>query len=440
MGRPRTPTWYYAVGMFGTSLPINMFLAYMAFYYIDTRALDVRAYAAVMVGYAVIDAVDNPVYSYLSDRTRTRWGRRRPWLAVGAPTLALSLVAFFSAPEALTATGLLVWFAVFAILTETFDSLVNTSYGALLPELFVDEAARARVNALRQGFQLIAVIISVALTPVVVEVIGVSTTAIVYGSLGAAVILVTVIGVREDPGRWATRQPRAVESVKAILGSTAFWPIAIAGGAYASAITLLLAGILFFVKYTLALPPANATYLLATVILVSIAFLAGWSRAVARFGVVRVWRWSLAVFALAFVPFFFASSLPAAIAAGIGVGLGYSGVIATADLVVARFIDTDARRSGVHREAMAIAAFGFFNRLSAVAKSAAFVAVFALYGFVSGDEPGQRPGEAARFLAAAGPFGLALIAAVAARFVRLPAPATTGDGATATTRTAGPPG
>src|SRR5690606_5789466 len=123
------------------------------------------AYGVVMVIYAVIDAIDNPVLGYLSDRTRTRFGRRRPWLLVGAPLLAASMIAFFSAPTSLDGMGLVLWFAVFAILCEAFDSLLNANYGALLPELFPHERARSKANSLRQGFQLIALVISLAITP-----------------------------------------------------------------------------------------------------------------------------------------------------------------------------------------------------------------------------------------------------------------------------------
>lgn len=410
----------YAVGMFGTSIPIGMFLAYMAFFYIDRLGLDARVFAAVMIGYAVVDAVDNPVYGYLSDRTRTRFGRRRPWLVAGAPLLALSLVLFFSPPADVEGFRLVLWFAVFAVLTETLDSLVNANYGALLPELFPDQRRRATANSLRQGAQLVALVVSVALTPLVTSLIGYQTTAIVYGALAAAAILFTAFGAHEDPAAQASREPRILESVRAIFGTATFWRIAVTNGAYASAMALVVAGAPFFVKYALGLPDANATYLLATVILMSIGTLALWTRVVHRRGPLPVWRVSLVVLALSLVPMYLASTLLGAVAAGALLGLGYSGVIATADLVMARLLDADAARTGMRREGMFIAAFGFFNRLSAVVKSLAFLAIATVFGFVSGDEPGPQPGEAARFLMTVFPFALVVVAAITARSVRLP--------------------
>ena len=418
--RPTRP-WRYGVGMFGTSIPINMFVTFMAFFYIDRLGLPAGQFAAVMLGYAVVDAIDNPVYSYLSDRTRSRFGRRRPWLVVAAPLLAVSLVAFYSPPaQAQQGWGLVAWFGVFAVLTQTLDSMVNVNYGALLPELFPEPRRRATANALRQGAQLVALIIAIALTPIVAGAIGYQRTALAYGALAAAVIIFTALGSHEDPRAMASRGPRLGESVRAILGTPVFWPIALTLGLYAGAIALILAGTPFLVKYALELPDENASFLLGTVILMSIGTLVVWTRLVHRYGPLRIWRVSLAVLAAALVPMYFANSLPTALAAGALVGLGYSGVIATADLVVARVLDADAARTGLRREALFLAAFGFFARLGGVLKSLAFLSVVAIYGFVSGDEPGTRPDEAARFLTAAFPFALVVVAAITSRFVRLP--------------------
>lgn len=422
-----TRSWRYAIGMFGTSIPINMLVAFMAIYYtVELSVLTTAHIAGVMLVYAVIDALDNPVYGYLSDRTRTRWGRRRPWLVIGGPLLGLGLVAFFSPPGSLSPTGYLVWFAVMAILTQTADSLVNTNYGSLLPELFPQERRRARVNALRQAFQLVAIVVGVALTPALADLVGYPTTAMIYAPLAVAAILVAATGAREDMDRQHTPQPRLLPSVRAIFGAKTFWAIAITNGLYAGAIALLLAGTPFFVRYTLGLSPVNATILLATVILTSAVFLAFWAARVAKRGALRVWRLALAILAVSFIPMYFANSLLTAVAAGLLVGLGYSGVIATVDLVVARFIDADAAETGEHREGMIIAAFGFFNRLNALAKSLGFLGMFAIFGFANADDPGPRPGEAARFLMLVMPFVLVSLAALVSRLVRLPEPSTGG--------------
>lgn len=423
-----TPAWRYAIGMFGTSIPINMIKGSMILYYVDILGLDVRAYGVVMVVYAVIDALDNPLLGHLSDRTRTRFGRRRPWLLIGAPMLAACMIAFFSAPESLQGVGLVLWFAVFAILCEAFDSMLNANYGALLPELYPRERDRAVANSLRQGFQLVALVISLAVTPLLTTSVfgteestqGFRTTAIVYGVIALAVIVFMALGARESP-RYSTRErPRLLPSVWSIVRNRLFWTVGLTGACYGIAMALVLSGIQLYVRYSLGLPVGNALYLQGVVILISAGGLVAWTRVVARRGALWTWRLAFAVLAAGFAALFFATGLGTAIAAGVIVGAGWSGMLATNDLIVARVLDADAARNGEHREGLFLSAFGFFTRLNGIVTGLALTSLGVFFGYNSGDDPGADPGLAFRVYLCVYPFVLTAAGAVAARFVSVP--------------------
>jgi GPH family glycoside/pentoside/hexuronide:cation symporter len=60
-----------------------MLKTYAAIYYVDRLGLTTLQLSAILFVYTFIDAIDNPVYGFLSDRTRSRWGRRKPWLVIG---------------------------------------------------------------------------------------------------------------------------------------------------------------------------------------------------------------------------------------------------------------------------------------------------------------------------------------------------------------------
>lgn len=426
----RTPPWRYAIGMLGTSIPINLVRGSVILYYVDILGLDVRAYGIVMTVYAVIDALDNPVLGYLSDRTRSRYGRRRPWLVVAAPLLAASLVALFAVPSGLDGIGLVVWFAVFAILCEAFDSVLNANYGALLPELFPVERKRAVANGLRQGFQLLALVISLAVTPVLTTSVfgteetttGFTTTAALYGVLACAVIVFMALGVRENPQYATDRRPALWSGILAILRNPLFWKVGLVGACYAVAMGLVLSGVQLYVKYSLGLQVENALYLQGVVILVSAAGLALWTRVAAHRGALWTWRVAYAVLAVSFAGLFFANSLVTAMVAGAVVGLGWSGMLATNDLVVARVLDADAAAHGEHREGLFLSAFGFFGRLNGVLIGLSLTSLGVFFGYNSGADPGDDPGLAFRVYLCAYPFVLTTIGAVASRFVHVPAP------------------
>lgn len=411
----------YAVGMFGTSIPINMFKTYAAAYYVIGRGVTTQQLSLILFIYTFIDALDNPIYGFLSDRTRTRWGRRRPWLILGAPLLALCFIAFFNAPSFLSGDSLFGYMLLMYILTGTLDSLINANYGALFPELFISDAQRAKTNALRQAFQLAAMVISIALTPLVTDKLGYGMTALVYGTLAVFVIIYCALGCREVPTPETEKKPALIRTLKEIFTNPRFWIFGLANAFYSAAMSLVMSAVPFFVKYTLGLEGMASTVLLGVVLLLAMGGVAVWALAVRRIGLMPAWRRALFILALSFVPLYFVRGLAGAALACVGVGFGFAGAITTMDLIGARIMDEDTRRWGLRREGIYSSTMGFMNRLSGLFTSLAFLLVGRLYGFESGDVPGPSPDAAARFLMVIFPFAVMLFSALFSRFLSFPA-------------------
>lgn len=398
MKTEKLKSFNYAIGMFGTSIPINMLKTYAAIFYVDRLGLTTPQFASILFIYTFIDAIDNPVYGFLSDRTRTRWGRRRPWLVIGTPLLVLGLIAFYSTPEFLTGQSLLAYAMLFYIFTGTVDSVINANYGALFPELFRTDAIRASTNALRQAFQLVAMIISIALTPMITSAIGFKLTAIIYGILGGVVILYMSLTAKEVRIEEYDAKPALWSSLLDLFKNAKFWLVGFTNAFYSAAMSLVLVSLPFFAKYTLGISDSQQTILYAAVLIIAIVCVAVWARLVRRFSLIPVWRISLASLALAFIPLYFANSLPTAIVGSALVGFGFAGVITTMDLIGAKVIDEDTQKYNLRREGIISNALGFMNRLNGLFTSLAFVLVFKLFGFESGENPGSAPDQAARFL------------------------------------------
>lgn len=372
-----------------------------------------------------IDALDNPIYGYLSDRTRSRWGRRRPWLAIGTPLLILTFIAFYNIPAFLAGNSIFAYAMLFYILAGTLDSVINANYGALFPELFRDDASRAKTNAMRQAFQLVAMIISIALTPVVTEALGYGLTAIVYGILGGAVILYMTFTCREKDPEPEEARPSLGQALKDLLTNKKFWIAGFANAFYSAAMSLVLASVVFYVEYALGLSSGQSTFLLAAVLVVAIAGVSLWVWLVKKFSLIPVWRGALAILALTFIPLYFASGLATAIIFSAFIGLGFAGVITTMDLIGAKIMDEDTQKHGLRREGIISSALGFMNRLNGLFTSAAYLLVSRIYGFESGANPGPRPDEAARFLMTLVPPALMVISFAFSWFIdfKKPTPA-----------------
>jgi GPH family glycoside/pentoside/hexuronide:cation symporter len=398
MSEPRAKSFNYAIGFFGMSIPINMLKTFAFTFYVLERGVTTTQWASMMLIYAFIDALDNPIYGFLSDRTRTRWGRRRPWLAIGTPLLILFFIAFYNLPAFLAGNSIFAYCMLFYILTGTLDSVILANYGALFPELFREDASRAKTNALRQAFQLVAMIISIALTPMVTEALGYGLTSILYGILAGVVILYMTFTSRERKPELQEAKPGLWKALKDLLTNKKFWIAGLANAFYSAAMSLVLASVAFYVQYALGLSSGNSTFLLAAVLVVAIAGVALWAWLVRKFTLMPVWRAALAVLAIAFIPLYFANSLVTGIIFSAFVGLGFAGVITTMDLIGAKIMDEDTQKHGLRREGIISNALGFMNRLNGLFTAAAYLLVSKIYLFESGDNPGPHPDAAARFL------------------------------------------
>jgi GPH family glycoside/pentoside/hexuronide:cation symporter len=113
---------------------------------------------ALLVGKLTWDAINDPVFGYLSDRTRTRLGRRRPYMLLGAVPLGLATWLLYSIPGGLTgAVAFLTILATF-LLFDTFHTLASVPYYALTPELTHDYDERTSLTAVRMVFSVIGYI------------------------------------------------------------------------------------------------------------------------------------------------------------------------------------------------------------------------------------------------------------------------------------------
>jgi GPH family glycoside/pentoside/hexuronide:cation symporter len=423
MNKPRATTFNYAIGFFGMSIPINMLKTFAFTFYVLERGVTTTQWGLMMLIYAFIDALDNPVYGFLSDRTRTRWGRRRPWLVIGAPLLILFLIAFYNLPAFLSGNSVFAYCMLFYILTGTLDSVINANYAALFPELFPEDTVRAKTNAMRQAFQLVAMIISIALTPMVTSMLGYGLTAILYGLLGGGVILYMALTCRERDPEPAEAKPGLWKAIKDLVTNRKFWIAGFANAFYSAAMSLVLATVPFFVKYALGLSSGQSTFLLAAVLLIAIGCVAIWAWLVKKFTLMPIWRAALLTLAVTFVPLYFANSLVTAIIFSAFVGFGFAGVITTMDLIGARIMDEDTQKHHLRREGIIANALGFMNRLNSLFTGAAYLLVSRLYGFQSGENPGTQPDAAARFLMTVVPPVLMVISFTFSWFINFKKPA-----------------
>ena len=111
-----------------------------------------------MVG-KLLDGVSDPIMGFLSDRTRTRWGRRRPWFIVGAAPFALSFIAMFSAEEGWSQLQLFLWLLSWNVLFWSAQTVINVPHAALAGEMVEQHVERNAIMGWREAMQQLGLLV-----------------------------------------------------------------------------------------------------------------------------------------------------------------------------------------------------------------------------------------------------------------------------------------
>ena len=142
----------YSFGMMAPSALVVFSRSFLLFFYSQVVGLDAwLAGIALTIG-RVWDAISDPLMGAISDRTRSRWGRRRPYIIFGALPLALSYVALWVPPIGWSQMELFVYLVATDILFNTLVTIVTIPYTSLGAELSTDYHERTRVTAIRMLF------------------------------------------------------------------------------------------------------------------------------------------------------------------------------------------------------------------------------------------------------------------------------------------------
>lgn len=400
----------FALGMFAMMVPSQAFSAFYSFYYVDRLGLAVGLATVARTIFMIWDAVNQPLAGYFSDRTRTRWGRRKPWIYVSIPLFMASFIMVYAVPAGLEGIRLFAWFLTALIFYEGVATLIWVNYGALFPELFRGDKLRAKASAIQQAFQIVALLIGSAATPLVYSAFGFGWMSVLYALLFAVFMLLCLQSVREDKSASSKPPMPMKEAFRITLKNKEFWVFNIANSFAQTVNGLISSMIPFYAKYALRIPDAQVTLLLASVFVSVIPLVAVWYWIIRKTGGVAGWRLSLAAYALSVIPLWFAEGLIGGILAGIVVGFGLAGFLVTPAVLNGQIIDRDYEATGQRREGMYTAVSGFITRSSGVISAVAFWIVGMLFGYVSGDEPGDHPEAAFRTLISLIPLGLLVIA------------------------------
>lgn len=373
----------FSVGEIGDGVAYQTFSFLVFPFYFTVVGLPILWISAGFIVWSLWNAFNDPLIGTLSDRTRSRRGRRAVWMLVAAVPLSAMMIILFAPPLAAAPP---IKFAYFIAVLLAFDlcyTSFNVNYNAQWAEMFITTKDRSEVGTVRGIFVIIALILAFILPTVMIEdltnqynyaytpiqylMTGVIASAMVLGAI--AIVLRWGVKQRGEFKQDALTAPSVSASLKYTLGNRAFLFFAVAALA-----TWICNGILplivpLFATYVLGMAETNS---LQIGLLLLVAFLAAgatiplWMKLRQKKGARFTGMVVFVIWAAALLVFSFTWSVETAFAAMAFVGVGLGGSIFYYDQCIVEIIDEDELRHGTRRAGAYYGVINFIVRFSGI--------------------------------------------------------------------------
>ncbi len=384
----------YGLADMGFALITSAMQFFLLFYYTDVAGINpALAGLALMVGKLTWDAINDPLFGYLSDRTRSRFGRRRVYMLLGAVPLGIAAWIMFSLPQGLSGVPAFLAVLLSFWLVDTFHTVTTTPYYALTPELTRDYNERASLTSIRMVYSVFGYILGAALTTILAGIFqgaglnlqqAWSATGAVFGSVAIITTLVTTFSIKERPE--LAGEPSKLPALKAILTSFKNKPFIILMIAFilsSFSFTVLTALVPYFIQYQLGMGEQVSFVLLAMLATIGI-FLIPAKLVTDRINKGPTYALGLFIASLAVMASFFLpqEATPLIYVVAVVAGIGFSTQWVCPWSMLPDVVEYDEKMTGERREGIYYGLWAFLTKFTGALGVAVSGWALDLFGYV----------------------------------------------------------
>lgn len=386
----------FSTGDLSTSIPLAILMFFQLYFLTDVARLrpDYAGWAVAIP--RLWDAVNDPLFGILSDRLRTRWGRRRALLLFGSVPLGLSFIFMWFVPP-FEQLGLAIYYAIAFVLFDTAYTAVHVGYNALTPELTSDYDERSSLNGYRMIFSISGTLGAIILATVLGWYI--TDARLLFSILGVGLGLASIIPplivfgvVKERPAEEHPNPLPWFESIKLTLSNQPFRYVM---GLYLLSWTtasILAAMLVYFANYRLRVPE-QANYFVLAAQGSAILFIPFWVWVAKKLDkrrafILGTFTWIAVLLGLSALP---SNGIMMAyiLAALAGSGIATAYVLPWS--MIPDIIEHDQLKTGQRREGSYYAFASFFQKLATALALWAMGQALAANGYITPDTSGILP-------------------------------------------------
>ncbi len=365
--------FYWGVAALGTSLISGIYGGLLTIFYQDYLGLGARWIGIAATIYALWNAINDPLFGYITDNTRSKHGRRIPYMRFTAPFLALTFILVWFAPPQAGQQALFWWMLVTMLLYDTFYTIIGLVYSALLPEVAESDAHRNDLQISSSLFAMLGTLLGFLIPDMVrpkageTSLVPLYVAMIIVGVVSMILILITTFKVKERPEFSVVDDPVPLwDAIKFTFTSKSFLVLVAENFMAILMSSLILGSIFYLADYVLQWPAMQLLAFLFIPLILGIPLTTLFRR---WLGVVGAQQFLLVLagvglISVAFVP---KALIPVCIALA---GLGLAGPQTLTNILFAQVADEDELRSGARREG------AFFGVNALITKPAQSIAIW----------------------------------------------------------------
>jgi GPH family glycoside/pentoside/hexuronide:cation symporter len=358
----------YSLPAFATSMILVSVAIYLPNYYTDELGVTAGMLSWIFLFGRVWDAVTDPLMGHISDRTRTRWGRRRPYFLIAALPLWLIFWVIWSPSSSLTTDGRYLHLLVCYLALYTFWTVFNIPYMSLGMEMTPVYHERTRLFGGRQGFYVAGTAVGM-LAPALFsrfmgdKLVGYSTMGAFFGGLAVVLILITFARVRERSSSAGRETYPFFRGLRVTFRNRAFvvlllvYLFSIVGASFIAPLTLYMAKYVIKAEWVV-------QYVMLAWLVGSLGAIPFWLRLSRRVGKNKTWTAALVVatigYALSYTYHEGTWIRWIVLAVVVGAASGCSMVLGPA--ISADVIDSDELETGQRREGAFVGVWSFIDK------------------------------------------------------------------------------
>ena len=385
----------YGVADLGIAMLTASIQFFLLIFYTDIAHIDpAMAGTALMVGKLTWDAINDPVFGYLSDKTKTRWGRRRPYMLLGAIPLGLATWLMFSIPEGLTGVKAFLAVLITFLLFDTFHTMVSVAYYAMTPELTFDYNERTSLTTVREVYTVVGYILGAAATTALAGLFqsmfhwtskaSYSAMGATFGAIAIITVLTTAINVKER--KHADLVPSKLPPFKSFVQTfknKPFMQLMAAQFLSSFSFTLLTSLLPYYLIYQISMEAQMPIVMLLMLVFIGI-FLFPWKAISDKLNKGPSYALGLFIASLAVIATFFYPHAPTPwiYVTAIVAGIGFSGQWVFPWSMIPDVVEYDQLKTGERREGIYYGMWAFLGKFTGALGIAVSGWALKLFGYI----------------------------------------------------------